>query len=179
MFDNSFPLNFIFRKPFRKDGYLVAKSTYAFSTPSESYLLEVEEYKYDIYIIKFFPKRLKNNPKRFNVLTGENKLGGIIGTCIYLILQILKKSPMANFGFLGSHTIDFKREYEEKKECTKRFKIYRYAVFNLIGEEAFSHFMEEKNSTYLLVNNKHEDVDRIKDKADQMFDVVFPRLNGI
>lgn len=83
---------------------------------------------------------------------------------------------MANFGFLGSHTFDPKRFYEEGKECTKRFKIYRYAVYNLIGEEYFSHFMEEKNSTYLLINNKHEDVDLIKEQANIMFDTIFPSL---
>jgi len=37
--------------------------------------------------------------------------------------------------------------------------------------------MEEKNSTYLLVNNKHEDVDLIKEQANIMFDTIFPLLS--
>jgi len=176
MFDNSFPFTKHFTDKFQGAQYLKERTTYIFKTQKEKYHIEVEEYLFNIYVLKFFPARLKKHPRRFNVLTGENKMGKIVATCIQLILQILKKNPMANFGFLGSHTFDPKRFYEEGKECTKRFKIYRYAVYNLIGEEYFSHFMEEKNSTYLLINNKHEDVDLIKEQANIMFDTIFPSL---
>ena len=162
-----------------KGPHLIARSTYFFSTEGEKYIIEVEEYSQNIFIIKFFPKRLKDNSKRFNMLTGENKMGKIVATCIQLVLQLLKKNRTASFGFIGSHTYDGKRKYEESKACTKRFRIYRYAVYGLIGEEAFTHYMEERNSTYLLVNNIHDDVDQVREKANSMFDEIFPTLNGI
>ncbi len=177
MFDNSFPFNKHFTKNISGNKHLKERVTYTFKTDREKYFIEVEMYSNSIYIIKFFPVRLKKHPRRFNILTGENKMGHIVGTCIQLILQILKKNSLANFGFLGSHTFDPKRNYEENKECTKRFKIYRYAVFSLIGEEYFTHYMEERNSTYLLVNNKHSDVDKIKLAADKMFEEIYPSLN--
>lgn len=178
MFDNSYPFTFRFRKVM-KGPHLIARSTYFFSTEGEKYMIECEEYSESIFIIKFFPKRLKDNSKRFNMLTGENKMGKIVATCIQLVLQLLKKNNKASFGFVGSHTYDARRQYIEDRSCTKRFKIYRYAVYSLIGEQAFTHFMEERNSTYLLINNKHDNVDEVKEKANRMFDAVFPTLNGI
>lgn len=177
MFDNPFPFTKHFTNKIKGGKHLCERTTYTFNTTQEKYFIEVEKYNLNIYIIKFFPTRLKKHPRRFNILTGENKMGHIVATCIQLILQILKRDPMANFGFLGSQTFDPKRNYEESKVCTKRFIIYRYAVYSLIGEEYFSHFMEEKNSTYLLVNNKHENPESIKDSANIMFDEIYPSLN--
>lgn len=177
MFDHSFPFTKHFTDKFQGGQYLKERTTYIFRTEREKYHIEVEEYLFNIFIMKFYPSRLKKHPRRFNILTGEHKMSHIVATCIQLILQILKKNPMASFGFLGSHTFDAKRQFEESKECTKRFKVYRYAVYSLIGEEYFSHFMEERNSTYLLVNNKHEDVDLIREQADIMFDSIYPSLN--
>jgi hypothetical protein len=179
MFDNSYPITRLFSKNIKNNKYLKNKTTYSFNIEKSKYLIEVEEYKCDVFIIKFCLASQKNNTKRFNMLTGQNKVGSIVATCIQVILQVLKRNNEANFGFIGSHTFDPKRKYEEKKECTKRFKIYRYAVYNLIGEESFTHFMEERNSTYLLVNNKLDNVDNVKNAANKMFDTIFPTLRDI
>lgn len=106
-------------------------------------------------------------------------MGPIVATCMQLILQILKKNTKANFAFIGSHTFDPSRQYEESRNCTKRFKIYRFAVYNFVGEEYFSHFMEEKNSTYLLINNKNENIESIRDHAHIMFEAIFPSLREV
>jgi len=179
MFNSHYPFSFRFTKKYKKHPSLKARTTYTFSTEREGYIIECEEYLHGIYVIKFFPKRLRQNSKRFNALTNEYKTSRIIGTCVEVILSILKRNSKASFGFVGSHTFDPKRRYEEKRNCTKRFKIYRYAVFSLIGEETFSHFMDEKNSTFLLVNNNNSDITYIKKEADSMFDLIFPALDEI
>lgn len=179
MFDSSYPFSPRFTKNNKKTNSSSSKSVYAFSTEKERYIIECERYLHNIYVIKFFPVRAKRSSKRFNILTNEYKAGRIVGTCIRVIMQILQKNPEASFGFVGSHTFDPKRQYEEKRSCTKRFKIYRFAVFSLIGEEVFTHFMEERNSTFLLVNNKNSDVLQIKNDADKMFDKIFPLLHEI
>lgn len=178
MFDKPFPFTKLFSKDLKnKGGYLTSKSTYSFRTESSvDYLIEVEEYHHDIYIIKFCQKKLKKHPKRFNVLTGECIMPKIVATCIQVMLQLLKKNPLANFGFLGSNTIIFGTGPNEPKEETKRFKIYRYAIVNLISEDVFVHHWDTKNSTYLVVNKKHENTDDIKEKANKMFDLLFPNL---
>jgi hypothetical protein len=179
MFDNPYSYNLKFKNVYKDRQYLRSRSTYLFRTEKEQYIIELEEYLYNIYIIKFFPRRLRDNSKRFNMLTREHKTGRIVATCISLLIQVLKKDSMASFGFIGSHTFDPKRQYEESKECTSRFIIYRYAVYGLIGEDTFTHFMDEKNSSYLLLNNSHKNVDLIKEQANSMFESIYPELVGI
>lgn len=60
------------------------------------------------------------------------------------MLSILRKHPIANLGFLGAHTIDLANRYEEKKSNTRRFKIYKYAIEELIDTDFFIHFMDDK-----------------------------------
>lgn len=178
MFDKSYPFKKLFVKDFRKNGhgYLVSKTTYTFRTEaSVDYLIEVEEYQSNIFIIKFCPKKLKKHPKRFNILTGEHIMPRIVGTCIQVMLSIIKKNNLASFGFLGSNTIVFGK-YSEGKEDTKRYRIYKYVVQNYIGEETFSHKTDKKNSTYLVINRNNGDCELIASRANKMFDSIFPSL---
>jgi hypothetical protein len=85
----------------------------------------------------------------------------------------------ASFGFLGAHTIDFSKEYEERKFNTRRFRIYKYAIEELIGTEYFSHYMDVTNSTYLIVNNKVSDTDAFSLAAIEMFMDIHPELAGL
>lgn len=180
MFDNSYPFTKLFSKDLGGKNHLKSKITYVFKIDNgESYLIEVEEYGHNIYIIKFCPKKLKRHPKRFNILTKENKMPQIVATCVQVMLQTLKKNPLANFGFLGSNTIDFSKRYVESKCETKRYRIYRYVMMNYLNEETFSHHMDSKNSTYLAINNKNENKDEILVKANKMFESLFPMLTDI
>ena len=95
------------------------------------------------------------------------------------MLSILKKNQTASFGFMGAHTINLAERFEEQRSNTKRFRIYKYAIEELIGTESFTHFMNEENSTYLLVNNKVESIDLLSANADNMFIDIYPQLAGI
>ena len=80
---------------------------------------------------------------------------------------------------MGAHTINLAERFEEQRSNTKRFRIYKYAIEELIGTESFTHFMNEENSTYLLVNNKVESIDLLSANADNMFIDIYPQLAGI
>ena len=94
------------------------------------------------------------------------------------MLSILRKHPIANLGFLGAHTIDLANRYEEKKSNTRRFKIYKYAIEELIDTDFFIHFMDEQNSTYLIVNKKISYPDELSLIATDMFIDIHPELAG-
>lgn len=147
--------------------------TYSFRS-GNYYLVEVEVYNYDIYIVKYYLKKNKSNPLRYNLLTKEHKCAKVISTCLRIMLSIYTSNNNASFGFLGANTID--NNYNEPKKETKRFRVYRDAVVRLFGEKTFTHHRDFLNSTYLMINNKNESIDLIKEKARKMFEELFPEL---
>lgn len=159
--------------------YIKSLTTYTFKSEKNSYIAEAEHYQGNIYILKYYLKQHRHNKKRFNLMANEYKCSQTVSTCIHIMLSLLKKNPSANFGFMGAHTIDLAKGYEEKRANTRRFKIYRHAMEQMIGPDYFEHFMNEENSTYLMVNLKEPDVQRVSDFADKMFIECYPELQGI
>jgi len=53
---------------------------------------------------------------------------------------------------------------------TRRFKIYRYAMVNLINPDDFDHHEDKNKSTYLLINSNTLDGDKIKSEATKMYE---------
>lgn len=181
MFDSPYPYVRTFHKEISNSKHLRSKTTYQFSTSlakQDKYLIEVEKYDNNVYVIKFFPKILKNNIKKFNVIHNNGHFSKIISTCIVLMISILKKDPMSNFGFIGSNTIDIVNNIVEGKSNSIRFRIYRYAVESLIGEDVFHHHLDENVSAYLLVNRNYGNESEVKSKCQSMFSEIYPTLDG-
>jgi len=158
-------------KKFLKEGI-----TYSFKTENSYYLVEVEVYAFDIYVIKFFLKKHKRSPLKYNILTNENRCSKVVSTCIRIMLEIHHKNPFASFGFIGANTIDRQTGYEESMQTTKRFIVYRRAMFALFGTETFTHYVDAGHSAYLMISNKNDSVESIKESAKKMFDDIFPQL---
>ncbi|OOQ61162.1 hypothetical protein [Mucilaginibacter pedocola] len=157
------------------DKYLICTHNYTFKTEKTQYIAKVEQYIHNIYIIKFFRKQDKNRKNRYSLLTNERKCTRIVSTCIHILISILKNDELASFGFLGANTVT--KEYEEGKSDTKRFRIYKQAMENLIGDKVFAHSMDKQHSTYLMVNRKNVSVEDFTDQAKLMFDDIFPQLS--
>lgn len=85
---------------------------------------------------------------------------------------------MSNFGFIGSNTIDIVNNIVEGKSNSIRFRIYRYAVESLIGEDVFHHHLDENVSAYLLVNRNYGNESEVKSKCQSMFSEIYPTLDG-
>jgi len=150
--------------------YVEHLTIYSFRTELYPYLIEVERYPYNIYALKFYRRLHKGNKERFNLLSYEGKCSRIVGTCFSIFLDIYNKNPLASFGFVGSNTIDKSKGIIESKKETKRFRIYRQAVFNYFGEQTFSHFADRANSVYLAISNKNKSVHKINDEANKILE---------
>jgi len=143
---------------------------YSFRTESYPYLVEVEQYPYNIYALKFYRRKHKGNKEKFNLMSNEYKCSRIVGTCFSIFMDIYKKNPLASFGFVGSHTIDKNKSIIEPLAETKRFRIYKQAVINYFGTETFTHFSDPHNSVYLAISNKNKSVFQISDEANKILE---------
>lgn len=143
---------------------------YRFKTSNYVYLVEVECYPQNIYVLKFYQRIHKVNKEKFNLLTNEGRCSRIVGTCFSIFMDIYQKNPLASFGFIGSNTIDKKTGNTEPKSETKRFRIYRLAVISYFGEETFTHFENASNSIYLAISNKNTSVIKIADEANKILE---------
>lgn len=129
---------------------------YRFCTPEINYILEVECYKFNFYVIQYYNRKYKNHPRKYQILTNEHKARPIIGTCMKVIQMFSEMDPLASFGFIGANSYDPITGKEEKIDSTKRWKIYKYAVENEYGPETFKHAINKLNSSYILLRRRND-----------------------
>ncbi len=110
------------------------------------YIVVVEEYGYSFFAIKFHLRKDRNNPKKYELLTGYHDPARVIRTCVDIMIDLYQKNPYSSFGFKGSNSIG------EANINTKRFRIYRQVMEFFFSLERFFHFYDTKNSAYLLIN---------------------------
>jgi len=167
MFDKPYQVHNSGFQASQNEKYLTGTHNFSFKTEQFKYRVKVDHYENDILIIKYH-RRMDQGSNRFNILSGEYKCSRIIATCIDILVNLFKKKPSASFGFLGSHTV-VDGKPEEKKEKTKRFRVYKMAIENKIGDNIFLHNMDESKSAYLMINRKNPDPERISNEAKRMF----------
>ena len=109
---------------------------YTFHTPKYKYIVHIEEYEYDYFLISFFPKlntdfyvrqqRLADLGQKFydkySYQTKENIPFKIFSLLVSEIKNILKDHPYASFGYFGAP--DYKSGEETDLFNTKRVRIY-------------------------------------------------------
>jgi len=140
-------------------------NVYCFKTDQSKYLIEVEQYPQNIYILKFYKRSHKQSRERYNLLTNEGRCSRIIGTCFSIFLDIYRTNELVSFGFIGACTINPQTGEKEGKDNTKRYRIYTRAMINYFGEETYTYFDEPGQSFYLAVSNKNLNVHRVADRA--------------
>jgi len=177
MFDSFYEFTKVCKNQAYGKSFLYETTIYRFTTPVARYTVELERYHYDIFIIKFYRTKDGKNKNKFNIITNENNCTRIILTCIRILLSVLEDYPAASFGFVGANTIKTESGYVENKRNTKRFRVYKTAMENLVGEQLFHHSMDEFHSTYLMVNSKNESPIEILEKAKKMFEKLYPVLD--
>ena len=115
---------------------------YTFRTPKYKYIVHIEEYEYDYYLISFFPKLNKDfyakqsilgamgreHYDEYSYLTKENIPLQIITLLISEMKEILKEKPYASFGYFGAPNI--KTGEDEDLFNTKRVRIYNNIIYN-------------------------------------------------
>jgi hypothetical protein len=157
-------LNFVTKKI--GDDVLI-EHTYAFrGKTGKRYIVTVEQYDYSIHIIKFCLQERKIYSDRFNQLTHLNECSRVLTTIGEIMKHVLKKNPFASFGFVGTNLP------VEEKNNTKRFKLYRRVVSQIISPVAFEHKYSQRHSAYLLLNRNNQEIDLLN-KVTVMFERIY------
>jgi hypothetical protein len=139
------------------------------------YIVEIEEYKYDFFIISFYPKLPPSFHMRqsklsswgseytdkYSYKTNEKITIKILSLMISEIEKILSEKPNASFAYFGA--ADKKTGSDEDIENTKRVRIYNNALANHF-KSTHELKSEEKFSGSILINKK------VKEKYPEIID---------
>lgn len=147
MLPHSYPFVHVMDEKVNTNGHL-SNLLYRFkSTKSNiSYIVCVEHYKYNVFVVKFYPKSWRDSKRKYQLLTRTNEPRRIIYTCINIMLTIFDRHPTASFGFVGANRIG------EKPRETKRYRVYSTFVATYFSDKLFVHKEDKDKSAYLLVN---------------------------
>ena len=172
MFLSSFQFNKINSIKKSIGDYKFIEHNYSFRGKSNKrYLVIVEEYQYSIFIVKFCLQERKIYSDRFNHLTKLNECSRVFTTIGEIIKKIHNDNPFASFGFIGSNLPG------ENKINTKRFRIYRKIVTQVISPVHFEHRESPNNSAYLLLNRDSNYPD-LFEKAIEMFQNIYLEITN-
>ncbi|MEM0992470.1 MAG: hypothetical protein AAGI49_05505 [Bacteroidota bacterium] len=116
---------------------------------NQRYIVIVEEYPYEVLVLKFYLKNHRDSQKKYQLLSKLRMASGIISTCTHILLYFLEKKDTYSFGFVGAPTLD-----EESNNNTKRFQLYSTVMKYLISNVRFTHLEFEAQSAYLMINNE-------------------------
>jgi hypothetical protein len=130
------------------------------------YIVVVEEYDYSVYIVKFYLQEKKRYPDRFNQLSGLNECSRVLTTVGQIIRHMYNLNPFASFGFIGSCLPG------EKRQNTKRYRLYSNIVKQVISPVLFEHRESTEYSAYLLVNRDNQE-QHLLEKIELMFNSIY------
>lgn len=168
MFDEFYTYRFIQKLKPPTEGTYIWEHKYTFTCDNNHrYIVNVEEYSYEVFAVKFHLKAHTDSPNKYRLTVGRNYAPKIISTVIEIMLLIYRENPKASFGFLGSPLLN-----EPKGRLTKRARIYNFAINQLFPPGLFMHYTYAKYSAYLLVNGSifsNELVKNIENMFSEMY----------
>lgn len=177
-----YDLKFIQQKQIIDESEHLSTSIYTFISPVTKlkYVVNLEYYNENLYVIKFYPKSLKKSLYKYNRITNKGDVLNILITCAKLIPQILRENQSASFGFIGSRTYDVGRaEFQENYFNNKRFRVYSKLIQDVIGSKTFEHYEYIKISGYLLVNKTQKPVTEKERRIIDMLHRVYYLLEDL
>src|SRR6185437_4490791 len=178
MFDTSYIYHLVDHKAVPIYGVLESW-LYKFTTTKKRYLVIVERYQYNIYVIKFYADCHALSKNKYHLLLKDEQPAPIIRTCINIMLEFFALNPRASFGFIGAASVNKTRKgkiVSEGKENTQRFRVYQTLMFNFFGQETFEHSQNVRRSAYLLINRQNQPIDGFKARAEEMFRQMYLNL---
>ncbi len=147
MFDSFYDYKYITKKKRKIGDDFNELHVYSFKGKNNRrYIVNVELYNFDVFVIKFYLKSHSDSAKKFNTETGFNEVQPIVRTCIEIMRDIYQGNEKASFGFIGSNSDD------ESVDNTKRFRVYSLVMKSYFSTEKFIHAESKIDSAYLLVN---------------------------
>ena len=152
-------------------GDLLFSHKFRFKTRHKlTYIVDVEEYRYEVFVLKFFIQSHKYSAKKYSLLSGKNDAFKVLSTCVMIIHHVFNQiNNNASFGFIGTQLKD------ESQNNTKRFRVYQKIAKKYFSPETFDHNFNMENSSYLLLNRNSSHPD-LKSKAEEMFNRAYSGL---
>lgn len=151
MLESAYPFLFIMnlKDEANQDGLLQVKLYRFKSTKSKiTYIVRVEKYMYNIYAVKFYPKKYKDSKNKYRIATNTFEPRRIINTCINIMLSIYKEDTMASFDFIGANGLN-----ENSTNCTKRYRVYSKIMATYFSSERFYH-KENKEKVLICLSTR-------------------------
>lgn len=126
---------------------------YKIKAPSKKpYMIRVEKYKYNIFFLKFYPKRLELSPYKYKFRNSKcdatTDLPRLVAACIVVAKKIQKGNTDAIFGFYGQwDDIDIER----KSKISQRYSIYRVVLASKVRESEYKHVYDINFNSHLII----------------------------
>lgn len=151
-----YDLQFIQREPCHDATAHLASYIYKFFSPvtRHYYVVRAEYHDTDVFTVKFYCKKHRNNDFKYSFVVNKGDLGNIIMTCAKVIPLLLQLFPTASFAFAAARTYDPQSKKLEDLYCTQRYRLYRQMVPIKFGQKTFSHYTNDEISSYLLYNKR-------------------------
>ena len=132
---------------------------------NHTYIVRIEKYIKHTYCLKFFDKANMHSGNKYSLRTSTFEPRTIFFTLLHIMMDVYHNDLKASFFFIGAED-----EKDEMGETTRRYRIYRSFVSNVLSSKIFKHHRNNELSLYILVNrasveNEQQYVQRITDEV--------------
>ena len=173
MFNSNWPYLLLTVKYESDPSFHIKTYVYRVVTPAGNYIVHLEEYIRDTYVIKFFPARFKRYDNKFHMVSNDKVMQGVLGTALQIFVGCLKTNNRASLGFVATASI--LGQFKEARENNQRFRIYKQIMQNFFGLETFTHFVDTSNSAYLMANRVNP-IPEFVTEMQQGFSYLYPDM---
>jgi hypothetical protein len=143
------------------------------------YIVYADYHEHDFFGIKFYAKKDRKSNRKYSNIVNKGDVSKILITCAKSIPELLKIYPKASFGFIGARSIDYKAKKVEGYKANQRFRLYTYHIPQLIGDRTFLHKSFPNASSYILLNRKNEDLEKVEKSIKNTVCNTYPDLLNI
>ncbi len=178
MFADWYQFRYINRQMAFNEYPFIATYCYSFKKTSNQrrYVVQLHEYEYKVFVIKFYEAAHKNRRNKFNMLFNDHDCTKILRTVIEVALDILKSQELASFAFVG---VPKEGKEGKDKENNQRLRIYKQLAENFFGTDTFKHGHEYRVNCYLMVTKKNINPETLYETIIDMFAGTFIELDDL
>jgi hypothetical protein len=164
------------KKTDKQDSGFLKVHIYTFKTNRGTpYIIEVNEYEGNVFVLKFFPKSLRRSANRYSIFTNEYDSARILRTCLALGQSLYQeKEGKLTVAFMGARSCKEPLLYK-----TKRWELYRKFITRFFGKESFEHVMSEQSSTYILISKLNDNYAELTESVPTMLLKCHPELEEL
>jgi hypothetical protein len=169
MFDKGYDYRKVQVDKSKGEGVFLTKHIFVFISSSNhrKYIVEVEEYKYNMFILKFHLKCHNKADDKYSRMTKFNDVTKVLRTCIDIMIQMYKDNPYSSFGFMGANMVD------EEIPANKRFRVYSVIMNRFFSPKRFWHNQNWNKNLYFLINKDSSESNleqKIIDSLSEIYD---------